>query len=219
MSIAQDSNRLELKAGQRLSRAEFERRYLAAPESLRAELIEGVVHVASPVRYLSHGEPTLIVAVWLNYALQTPGVLAGSNSTVRLDGVNECQPDGFLFFEAGGGARIDADDYISGAPEFIAEVAASTASVELHEKFNAYQRNGVREYLVWRPPEHALDWFVLHEGQYVAAAPTDNGVIRSQTFPGLWLNVAALLELDGANVLQTLQAGLASSEHREFLQG
>ncbi len=39
-----------LKAGDRLTRDEFERRYDAMPNLRKAELIEGVVHVPSPVR-------------------------------------------------------------------------------------------------------------------------------------------------------------------------
>jgi hypothetical protein len=46
---------LALKDGDRLTREEFERRYDAMPDLKKAELIEGVVHVASPVRQREHG--------------------------------------------------------------------------------------------------------------------------------------------------------------------
>jgi hypothetical protein len=45
-----------LESGDRLTRAEFERRYKATPETFKAELIEKVVYVASPVRVF-HGNP------------------------------------------------------------------------------------------------------------------------------------------------------------------
>jgi len=42
-------------------------------------------------------------------------------------------------------------------------------------------------------------------------------VIRSDVFPGLWLDVPALLKGDLARVLATLQRGLRSVEHAEFV--
>ena len=46
-----------LENGDRLTRREFERRYAARPDIKKAELIEGVVHMPSPVRFAGHGEP------------------------------------------------------------------------------------------------------------------------------------------------------------------
>jgi len=45
-----------LENGDRLNRDEFERRYIAS-NIKKAELIEGIVHVASPLRYTPHGKP------------------------------------------------------------------------------------------------------------------------------------------------------------------
>jgi Uma2 family endonuclease len=140
-----------LEQGDHLSRAEFERRYEAMPELMKAELIEGVVYIPAQPRQLEHSGPhSQLVGMLGVYSMQTPGIDAGNNGTVRLDAVNEFQPDGFLFLRQGGQARIDADDFIEGAPELVAEVASSSASYDLHQKMNAYRRNKVREYLVWR---------------------------------------------------------------------
>ena len=46
-----------LRNGDHLTREEFERRYSAMPELKRAELIEGVVYMPSPVRIDEHGSP------------------------------------------------------------------------------------------------------------------------------------------------------------------
>ena len=54
-----------LKDGDRLTRAEFERRYMAMPDLKKAELIEGVVHVASPVRQRFHGRQHSHLNFWL----------------------------------------------------------------------------------------------------------------------------------------------------------
>ena len=117
----------------------------------------------------------------------------------------------------GGQAHISADDYIEDAPAFVAEVAASSVSIDLHTKFQIYQRSGVREYLVWRVLEQAVDWFILRAGQYERLVPDTQGVLRSEVFPGLWLDTVALLRGDIGAVLVTVQHGLASPEHETFV--
>lgn len=210
-----------LEDGDRLSRDEFERRYHAMPYVKKAELIEGVVHMPSPVRIPQHANPHLHLACWIgNYEAFTPIVRGADNGTVRLDEKNEPQPDGMLFLnrEKGGQSPIGPDGYLEGAPEFAAEVAASSVSIDLHAKKNAYQRNGVREYLVRRVLEDQIDWFVSRAGQFEPLLPDASGVVRSEVFPGLWLNVPAMIRGDMPAVLATLQQGLASPEHAAFLK-
>jgi Uma2 family endonuclease len=207
-----------LENGDRLTRPEFERRYEAMPHLKKAELIEGVVYVGSPVRFTQHGKPEADVQIWLGtYRIGTPGTGSGGNSTVRLDLDNEPQPDILLRREVGGSSRIDADGYVEGAPELVVEIAASSASYDLHDKLRAYRRNGVQEYVVWRVLDRRIDWLALREGEYRPLAPDTQGVVRSEVFPGLWLAVTALLAGDMATVMATLQQGLASPEHTAFV--
>jgi Uma2 family endonuclease len=205
-----------LRSGDHLTRDEFERRYQAMPEVNKAELVEGVVYMPSPVSAEDHGEPHFDFITWLGvYRAHTPCVRGGDNSTLRLDLDNEPQPDGYLRLlpECGGQARL-VDGYVTGAPELIVEIAASSASYDLHEKLNAYRRNGVREYVVWRVWDAAVDWFVLRGGRF---EPLADGTYRSEVLPGLWLDPAAVVRGDLAEVLRVLQQGLASSEHAAFV--
>ncbi len=209
-----------LENGDRLSRVEFERRYAETPEKFKAELIEGTVYVASPVRVKNHGRPHAYVMGWLAfYVSATPRVDIADNSTVRLDLDNEPQPDALLRIEPefGGKSRITEDDYIEGSPELVIEIAASSASVDMNAKLNAYRRNGVQEYLVWQVYENQIAWFCLQDGEYIRLQPDAIGMIRSRVFPGLWLAVDALLRGELATVLTELQTGLATPEHGEFV--
>lgn len=210
-----------LNSGDRLSRAEFERRYTAHPDIKKAELIEGVVYVSSPISYDKHADPHFNIITWLGvYRAATPGVKGGDNATLRLDLENEPQPDGLLRLEPtlGGKSVVTADDYLEGAPELIVEIAASSASYDLHDKRRAYARNGVQEYLVIQTYEQRLDWFALHDDGYRLLQPDEQGILRSQVFPGLWLQPAALWSGDLAALLAVLQEGLASPEHAAFVE-
>jgi Uma2 family endonuclease len=105
---------------------------------------------------------------------------------------------------------------IAGAPDLVAEVAASSASYDLHDKLAAYEKNGVREYIVWRVLDRDIDWFVLRDGGYERLAPEPDGTLHSTIFPGLWLDPAAMLRGDLATVLAVVENGIASSDHAEF---
>lgn len=212
---------LALRNGDHLSRGEFERRYEAMPHLKKAELVEGVVHVPSPARQDEHGKPHGQIVGWMiAYQAATPGTEVGNNATVRLDLDNEPQPDALLRIEPGHGgqSRTSADGYVEGAPELIAEVAASSASYDLHTKLNAYRRNGVREYIVWRTLDGEIDWFHFEGGEYRRLAPDAGGILKSRVFPGLWLDPAALLRGDLARVLAVVQEGAVGPDHAQFVE-
>jgi len=192
-----------LENGDRLNRVEFERRYTAS-NIKKAELIEGLVHVASPLRFIPHAEPHAHILTWLGtYQSMVAKLAVGIEPTVRLDEDNEPQPDAVLF-RLGGNAQIDDDGYIAGAPELVVEIAASTVSYDLHAKKRVYERNGVKEYIVWRTLDCQIDWFILENGKYVNLTPDDAGVIHSREFDGLRLNITAILNGDMALVLGSL---------------
>ncbi len=211
-----------LENGDHLTLAEFERRYEAMPELKKAELVEGVVFVEYRVRADLHGMPHSELVGWLGtYHAMTPGVEISNNATSIIDGDNEYQPDASLVIDAncGGQSRLNDRVYIEGAPELVAEVAATSASIDLNAKFKVYHRNKVREYLVWRTLNGELDWFILRGTEFERMAPDAEGVFRSEVFPGLWLDSTALLRGDVAKVLKRLHDGLESPEHAAFAAG
>ncbi len=209
-----------LENGDRLTRADFERRYDAMPDVKKAELIEGVVYMPSPVRLRRHGEPHAQILMWLgSYQALTKGVIVADNASARLDQDNEPQPDALLMIdpERAGQARISDDDYVEGAPELVVEVGSSTVGIDLNLKLHVYRRSGVREYVVWRVLDRRIDWFVLRGSEFIRLDPDDKGHYRSTTFPGLWLDSTALVEGDLAKVLEVVRQGLAAPEHAKFV--
>lgn len=208
-----------LEAGDYLNRAEFERRYKAMPHVKKAELVEGVVYMPSPARHQQHARPNASAVGWLlAYATETPGTDFTDNGTLRLDYDNEVQPDAALFVveKLGGRCHATPDDYLEGPPELIVEIAASTASYEMHSKRQVYRRSGVQEYLVFLTLEEEVVWFFLDDGEYKLLTPDDQGIFRSRVFPGLRLQASHVWDGNLTGLMDTLRQGLASQEHIDF---
>jgi len=205
-----------LENGDHLTRAEFERRYAASPHIKKAELIEEVVFVPSPVS-LSHSYLHASIMGWLwQYRPATKGVLALDNATIILDTKNEVQPGAALWIIGAGQARR-MGEYLHGAPELVVEVAYSSASYDLHEKRRIYRRSGVQEYVVFLALEQQTVWYRLNEGRYDEVQPDSEGIYRSHIFPGLWLNGRAFWADDLPALMATVQAGLTSDAHTAFV--
>jgi len=203
--------------GQRLDRETFHRLYSDSPELKRVQLIEGIVYMPSPMRFVQHAHPEVSFTTWLTYfASFTPGVNSGGQATLKIDGKNEYQPDGMLFYDKGQ-LIIDNDGYLVGVPELVVEVSASTISVDSNEKYLVYQKYGVKEYLLWNTEAKKITWYGRSGSKFVPMKPNREGIIKSKAFPGLWLNVAAMLKGNLKLVLKTLQEGLSSKEHQKFV--
>lgn len=207
-----------LRAGDRMTRAEFKRRWDAMPEVKKAELLDGVVYM--PALSLDHGVPHFDLVGWLwMYRVLTRGTEGADNASVRFDDDNMPQPDALLRLlpAYGGRSRVTADRYFEGGPELVVEVANTAADEDLGPKRELYRKFGVQEYIVWRVGDRALDWFELRNKYYWPLDPGEGGIIRSRVFPGLWLDPVALIAGDAARVLAVAQLGHGSPEHTAFL--
>ena len=150
----------------------------------------------------------------------TPGIDGADNASIRLDIDNMPQPDILLLIlpSCGGQARFTEDDYVEFAPELIVEVASSSVSYDLHAKLQVYRRNGVKEYVVWRTRDREVDWFTFVEGAYVRQQLGADGLYRSASLPGLWLDPKALMDDDRARMVAVNGLGTATPEHAAFVE-
>ena len=207
-----------LENGDHLDQKTFHERYEAMPEGTKAELIGGIVFMASPAK-TPHARKHARSIQWIsNYQDATPGTEAFSEATTILDDEGEPQPDVCLLISAPGqGQTREEDEYIVGAPELVVEVAASSEAIDLHRKRADYERTGVREYIVVLLRQHRIVWFVRRDGRFGELQPSPDGIFRSVVFPGLWLDPAALLRNDGPRLTEVLRQGIASPEHAAFV--
>ena len=193
--------------GDRLSRAEFERRWDLHPDIKKAELIDGQVYLEVTVGPQHAAAHTRLMTFLGVYSAANPDCLVFDNVTVRLSGEDEVQPDAAVLLSGSGKAALH-DDAVEGTPEFVAEIAASSAAYDLHAKRDLYERSGVQEYLVWQIYEERIDWWQLVDGKYQPLDLVD-GVFESKVFAGLRLNGIAMLEGDMAAVLREVAAAPA----------
>ncbi len=208
-----------LVAGQQLDQPTFHERYEAMPPETRAELVGGVVYMPSPMRG-DHGGTTQLAGGWLvYYRSRTPGPRGADNVTVKLDLHGEPQPDNILWIpdELGGQTSVDADGYLTGAPELVIEAARSSRLYDLTEKKADYERAGVLEYVVIELDPDRIHWFVRRGKRFVALKPGPDGTYRSKAFPGLWLDADAFFADDPNRLFQVLDRGTASPVHAAFV--
>ena len=217
MSMAAHTVPPPLRDGDRLTSEEFLRRWEAMPDLKHAELVDGIVHMPSPVGR-HHSRCQFIFSTWLgNYELKTPGCEGGSEGTWLMSRKDVPQPDISLRISPEyGGQSKDEGLFSAGAPELVVEVAASSRSRDVGAKLRLYERMGVREYVVVVTGKKQIQWKVLGPNGYQAHGPDADGIARSRCFPGLWLDTRALWPLDRARLFAVLQRGLDSPEHAEF---
>jgi hypothetical protein len=208
-----------LQAGDRLTRDEFLRRWEEHPEIKFAELIGGVVYMPSPLTR-KHGVTDNSAAGWLwVYHAHTPGTEAGTNATTLMEDDEAPQPDEFLrILPDSGGQSGNKGLYVGGSPELLSETCVSSASYDLHQKLDLYEKAGVQEYVAILLYEQEIRWHRLTAKGFQRVAPAKGLVWQSKVFPGLWLNGKAMLANDAAKVLATLQKGLRSPEHAAFVK-
>lgn len=173
----------------------------------------------SPMRN-PHGRYQRFTSGWLlGYEEITPGVEGSDGVTTILREDSEPQPDCCLYVrpEKGGQSEISKDGYLTGPPELIVEIASSTESYDLHSKKRDYERCGVQEYVVVAIRKEQVFWFIRDGEKFAELQPDDEGIYRSRIFPGLWLDPAALLRLDGKRLREVPELGCASDEHAKFV--
>src|SRR3954451_1363102 len=138
-----------LVAGRRLDQATFHDRYEAMPPGTRAELIDGVVFMPSPVGP-EHGRAHVPALAWLSYYEEnTPGVEVLDNTSTALGPRSEPQPDAMLrVLPEYGGRTQTARRFVRGVPELIVEVSHTSRYTDLGPKLDDYERACVLEYVV-----------------------------------------------------------------------
>jgi Uma2 family endonuclease len=207
-----------LVEGRRLDQPTFHALYEAMPPGTRAELINGVVLMPSPVGP-AHGRAQFPTIAWLSsYVENTPGVEGMDNTSTALGLKSEPQPDVLLRILPEYGGRTQTDRrFVLGVPELLVEVAHTSRYTDLGPKLEDYERAGVLEYIVLALEPDEVFWFVLREGRFMDLPLGADGIYRSEVFPGLWLDPNALIAGDTRRLRAVLDLGFGTPEHAQFV--
>ena len=207
-----------LVEGQRLDQPTFHSLYEAMPPGTRAELINGVVLMPSPVGP-AHGRAHFPTIAWLSYYVEnTPGVEGMDNTSTAMGIKSEPQPDVLLRILSDYGGRTRADrKFVQGVPELLLEIAHTSRYTDLGPKLEDYERVGVLEYIVLALEPDQVFWFVLRNCHFMDLPTGLDGIYRSEVFPGLWLDPKALVAGDTRRLRAVLDLGCATPEHAAFV--
>lgn len=206
----------ELHNGDRMKQPEFHAIYEQMPEGFKAELVNGTVFVSMPLRSPHAKDHSRLAAVLEAYAAYTPGVEVLLDATTILGNDDEVQPDLLLRVvpDRGGKPRDTYDQYVEGPPELICEIAHSSRAIDLNLKRTRYERTGVLEYIVFCINPREVRWFDF--AGKTTLQHDNNGVFRSNVFPGLWICNQALLDRNYQKVMAVLNQGLKTADHETF---
>ena len=204
--------------GDRLRQPEFHRLYEQMP-GVKADLIGGIVYMASPDSD-PHAEDHSLMTTWTGvYAARVAWLTSLDNATFIASLDDEVQPDAAIALhpDHGGRSHVNDRNIREGVGELFVEVAYSSASYDLYEKFELYRREGVREYVVVEVKDRRTRWFTLENGGYAEAEP-EGGVFRSTQFPGLWLHAEGAAAPDAGAVLDSLAEGMATDAFKAYVE-
>jgi Uma2 family endonuclease len=207
--------------GQRLDQPTFHELYLKTSERFRAELIDGVVHLRNGRVSSRHGQShSALIGFLFQFSLDTPGTRAMGRVTVIFGPKSELEPDIMLLIgrDSGGRMQTNPEGILVGTAELVIEIGDDTLEIDLNAKKADYERAGANEYLVLDVPNRRFRWFVNRGGRFETLPRDEDGLYRSPTFPGLWLDPEAFLRDDGLAVMATLRRGLESPQHADFVE-
>ena len=75
----------------------------------------------------------------------------------------------------------------------------------------------MQEYVVVELDPDQIHWFIRRDDRFKDLPPGPDGVYRSEIFPGLWLDPAALYSEDLDRLIEVLEQGLATPAHAAFV--
>ncbi len=178
----------------------------------KADLIDGVIYMASPDSIESNRLSKWLLGVTDDYAIEKDlGECFMLRVAFRLDEKNAPEPD--IGFVKKSGLHLVRKGYIAGPPDASFEIV-SPESIERHyyKKKDQYEKYGVREYWIIDPMEETVTLLRLNKrGKYQEVRPKD-GILHSEVIEGFWLDPNWLWQSPRPRKAEILKQLLQSEE-------
>ena len=174
---------------------------------------------------LSIGKSALLtdVAMCINhYRLSTPGLYVCTNIAIQIDKMNRITPGLIAMVNAGKFKQCEPnfeDHAFHGPPNFVLDVSDSQDEVDYAQRKLLFEHNKVLEYVILYDDDPLkFSWNRLVDRKYVEIQEDQEGLIKSDALPGLWILTKALKTRDWWSVLGGIDQGITRKEHHDFMR-
>jgi Uma2 family endonuclease len=191
----------------RTDRITVEEFYQLVPDGQKADLLDGVIYMASPDSIRSNDLTGFIEYLMrgFNAARKLGGRVFVTRVAYRLSKYTAPEPDvGYV-----GPNRVHlirATDVKGGPSAAVEVVSRESKARDYIKKKRAYQKANVTEYWIIDPIKESVEFNRLENGVYQVVALEDGHIFQSTVLPGFWLDVNWLLADPLPNAYDCLQA-------------
>ena len=163
--------------------------FLRVPDGQKADLIDGVIYMASPDTLRSDQLGGFVrILVQLYAEVRQLGVVVGSRFAFELSAIRAPEPD--VAFISRQRLHLLDDRRMRGGPDVAVEVVSrDSRQRDYVEKKRLYQDAGTAEYWIMDPLQRRAEFYRLQDGLYALVPLEHNRIFRSEALPGFWLDV------------------------------
>jgi Uma2 family endonuclease len=179
--------------------------FCLVPDGQKADLIDGVIYMASPDTR-RHDR----LGGWIKFLLQgytavnRLGEVYGSRFAFALSEFRAPEPD--VAFVRSERLSLVEERRMVGGPDIAVEIVSrDSRQRDYGEKKQLYAEAGVSEYWIIDPLQQRVEFHRLHAGRYELVPLEHNRLFRSAVLEGFWLDVEWLVAKSLPNEYDILQ--------------
>lgn len=180
--------------------------YRLVPDGQKADLLDGVIYLASPDMRRSSKLNVFLTSLMSMYAsAKGLGEVDASRYAFNLSETYSPEPD--VAYVSNKRRTILTESGGRGAPDIAVEIVArESRDRDYGIKKQTYERAEVKEYWIVDPFQRRMEFHRLHRGRYRLVPLERNRIFRSKVLSGFWLDVEWLLSDPLPNDYECLQA-------------
>ncbi len=175
------------------------------PEGQKADLIDGVIYMASPDNIDHYRLNKWLFWLADSYldAVNLGGELFGYRIAFRLDDGSGPEPD--LAYVSKRRLQLVRRGFIDGAPDWALEIISpDSVDRDYYKKLKQFEEARVREYWIVDPLEEKMTCFVLTSKGKLKKVPIKQDRIESKVIAGFWVRPSWLWQSPLPNKQKTL---------------
>lgn len=193
----------------------FEDFCAVVPDGQKADLLDGVIYMASPDSRRANRITSLLTTLLETFtsARGIGGEVFVNRFAFQLDEINGPEPD--VAWVAKDRLHLIGEGRMQAGPDLTVEVVSRDSRTrDWVDKRLKYESAGVREYWIIDPIQRRVEFLRLQGGRYEVVPLEENRIFRSEVVGGFWLNIDWLLTFPLPNAYHCLQEVLGEHGRR-----